>query len=305
MAEAPPSGGSAPLAHDPASRVGTIVGQRYRLLSLLGEGGIATVYLADDVTLGKRVALKLLKPEHANDPQVLARFDREARAMTALVHEHIVPALGFGRSPEGDMCLVMEFVQGETLRAALERIKPFPPHGVVEISNQIAAGLACAHGLGVVHRDFKPENVMVTWLPDNRPWIKILDFGMARLLVGATGTPLTRKGAVFGTPEYMPPEQAMGQPVDARADQYAFGVMVFEMLAGKRPFKAKSALEMVQMQIRTPPPSLCELVPGLLPTAAAVVGRMLAKRADERFPDVLAAAAALSQALLPTWGPRG
>jgi serine/threonine-protein kinase len=285
------------------ARIGTVIGQRYKLLSLLGEGGMAAVYLADDVTLGIRVALKLLKREHASDPQVLARFDREAKAMTVLVHDHIVPALGFGRSPEGDMCLVMELVEGETLRSALKRIRPFPPHGVVEIGNQIAAGLACAHGFGVVHRDFKPENVMIKWLPGNRPWIKILDFGMARILVGTTGTPLTRKGAVFGTPEYMPPEQAMGQPVDARADQYAFGVMLFEMLAGRRPFKAASPLEMVQMQIRMAPPSLTELVPGLPPAASAVVVRMMAKRPDDRFPDVLAAAAALTQALLPTWGP--
>ena len=304
MSEASFPPGSAPVP-EPAARIGTIIGQRYKLLSLLGEGGMAAVFLAEDVTMGQRVALKLLKPEHANDPQVLARFDREAKAMTVLVHEHLVQALGFGRSPEGDMCLVMELVQGETLRSVLKRIKPFPPHGVVEISNQIAKGLACAHGFGVVHRDFKPENVMIAWLPGNKPWVKILDFGMARILVGSTGTPLTRKGAVFGTPEYMPPEQAMGQPVDARADQYAFGVMVFEMLAGRRPFKANSPLEMVQMQIRQAPPSLTELVPNLPPTAAAVVVRMLAKRPDDRFPDVVAAAAALEQALLPAWGPRG
>ena len=303
MPEVPAPPPSMPAADELKARIGTVIGQRYKLLSLLGEGGMAAVYLADDVTLGIRVALKLLKREHATDPQVLARFDREARAMAALVHEHIVPALGFGRSPEGDMCLVMELVQGETLRSALKRIKPFPPHGVVEIANQIAAGLSCAHGFGVVHRDFKPENVMISWLPGNRPWIKILDFGMARILVGTTGTPLTRKGAVFGTPEYMPPEQAMGQPVDARADQYAFGVMIFEMLAGRRPFKATSALEMVQMQIRMAPPSLTDLVPSLPPAAAAVVVRMMAKRPDDRFPDVLSAATALTQALLPTWGP--
>jgi len=304
MSEAPRTPSSAPIESELAARVGTVIGQRYKLLSLLGEGGMAAVYLAHDVTLGQRVAIKLLKSEHANDPQVLARFDREAKAMTVLVHEHIVPALGFGRSPEGDMCLVMELVEGETLRATLKRIKPFPPHGVVEIANQIAAGLDCAHRFGVVHRDFKPENVMISWLPGNRPWIKILDFGMARILVGTTGTPLTKKGAIFGTPEYMPPEQAMGQPVDARADQYAFGVMVFEMLAGQRPFKAKNALEMVQMQIRLPPPSLTDLVPSVPPAAAAAVLRMLAKRPDDRFPDVPSAAAALTQALLPTWGPR-
>ena len=286
------------------ARIGTVVGQRYKLEALLGEGGIAAVYVAEDLTEKKRVALKVLKPEHAEDPQVLARFEREAKAMTVLVHEHLVAALGFGRAPEGEMCLVMELVEGETLRSLLRRIKPFPPHGVAAIAGQIAAGLAYAHGFGVVHRDFKPENVMISWLPGNQPWVKILDFGMARLLFGAPGTPLTRKGAVFGTPEYMPPEQAMGQPVDARADQYAFGVIVFEMLSGKRPFQAKSPLEMVQMQIRNAPPSLLDLVPGLPPAAAAAVVRMLAKKPDDRFPDVREAAAALALALQPSWGPR-
>ncbi len=303
-----------PPPADLHARIGAVIGQRYKLHALLGEGGIAAVYLAEDVTDGKRVALKLLKSEHATDPQVLARFEREAKAMTVLVHEHLVAALGFGLSPEGDMCLVMELVEGETLRALLRRIKPFPPHGVAEIARQIAAGLAYAHGFTVVHRDLKPENVMISWLtgppsssgalpPAPQPWVKILDFGMARILLDQ-GKTLTRKGAVFGTPEYMPPEQAMGQPVDARADQYALGVMVFEMIAGRRPFQAKTPLEMVTMQIRQAPPSLLDLVPALPPAAAAAVARMLAKRPDDRFPDVLQAAAALSQALVPAWGPR-
>lgn len=297
MAEA--SSPSTPRDAELTARIGTVIGGRYRLLSLLGEGGMAAVYRAEDLTDKKLVALKLLKGEYEEDHQVLARFDREAKAMTALTHPNIVPALGFGRAPEGDLCLVMELVEGETLRSALKRIKPFPPYGAAVMAHQIAAGLGYAHGMGVVHRDFKPENVMITWMPDNRPWIKILDFGMARILVGATGTPLTRKGAIFGTPEYMPPEQAMGQPVDARADQYAMGVMVFEMLAGHRPFKAKSALEMVQMQIRTQPPSLTDIVPGLPPLAAAAVARMMAKKADDRYPDVVSAAAALTSALYP------
>ena len=279
------------------ARVGSVVGWRYKLLSMLGEGGMGAVYLAEDLTLNLRVALKLLKSDVATDAEVLARFDREARAMTVLVHEHIVQALGFGRSPEGDMCLVMELVQGETLRALLKRTDRIPLHGVADICRQIGEALACAHGFGVVHRDLKPENVMVSWLPSGRPWIKILDFGMARLLVGTTGAPLTRKGAVFGTPEYMPPEQAMGQQVDPRGDQYALGVIAFEMLAGQRPFKAKSALEMVQMQIRTAPPSLLDLAPGLPPAAATVVQKMLAKRPDERFTDVTSAVLALGQAL--------
>jgi eukaryotic-like serine/threonine-protein kinase len=139
----------------------------------------------------------------------------------------------------------------------------------------------------------KPENIMVTWLDQTRTHIKMLDFGMARLLTGSGGVQLTRKGAIFGTPEYMPPEQAMGQPVDARADQYAFGVMIYEMIAGERPFRAKTALEMVQMQIRQAPPSLAEKVPTTPPAVAAVVAKMLAKKADDRFPDVQSAYAAL------------
>jgi serine/threonine-protein kinase len=292
---------------DIRARVGAVIGQRYKLHAVLGEGGMAAVYLAEDLTDKKRVALKLLKREHATDPLVLARFEREAKAMTVLVHENLVAALGFGLSPEGDMCLVMELVEGETLRTLLGRVKPLPLHGVAEIARQIAAGLAYAHGFGVVHRDLKPENVMISWIsrpapagaapPAPEPSVKILDFGMARILVDPTGTPLTRKGSVFGTPEYMPPEQGMGQPVDVRADQYAFGVMVFEMIAGRRPFQAKSPLEMVQMQIRHAPPSLVDLVPGLPPAAAAAVARMLAKSPGDRFPDVQQAAAALGQAL--------
>ena len=208
----------AQLPPDPAApvselqaRIGTVIGQRYKLHGLLGEGGMAAVYLAEDLTDHKRVALKLLKHEHSTDPQVLARFEREAKAMTVLVHEHLVAALGFGASPEGDMCLVMELVEGETLRSVLRRIKPFPAHGVVAIADQIAAGLHYVHGFGVVHRDFKPENVMVSWLPGNQPWIRFLDFGMARILFGG-GTPLTRLGPSSAPPSTCRPSRRWGSP---------------------------------------------------------------------------------------------
>lgn len=281
----------------PEARIGTVIGERFELISLLAEGGMGWVFLAEDLKLDRmRVALKVLKREVASDAEVLARFEREAKTMLALSHEHIVAPLGFGQSPEGEICLVMELVQGETLRTLLERTPRIPPWGVVEISRQLGEALTRAHDLGVVHRDLKPENVMISWLPDGKPWLKVLDFGMARILGDAAGTPLTRKGAIFGTPEYMSPEQSMGQPVDARSDQYAFGVMIFEMIAGERPFKAKSALAMVQAQIRQPPPPLAEVVPGLSAAVVAVVERMLAKRADDRYPDVQSAAAALAQA---------
>jgi len=280
------------------SRIGTKIADRYAILSLLGEGGIGAVFLADDTATGTKVAIKLLKADSVDDPIVIARFDREAKTMTELNHEHIVHALAFGRSPEGDLCLVLEYVPGETLRSLLKRAKPFPVFGTVEVSRQVASALTRAHGMGIVHRDLKPENIMVTWLDQTRPFIKMLDFGMARLLTGGS-VQLTRKGAIFGTPEYMPPEQAMGQPVDARADQYAFGVMIYEMIAGERPFKAKSALEMVQFQIRQTPPLLTDKVPGTPPAVAAVVAKMLAKKADDRFPDVQSAYQALYDAYYP------
>jgi serine/threonine-protein kinase len=242
------------------------------------------------------VALKLLKRDVANDELVLARFEREAVAMQALAHEHIVAALGYGKSPEGDMCLVMEHVDGETLRRMMKRVKEPPLWGVLEIARQIASALIRAHALGVVHRDLKPENVMVTWLGEGRPRIKVLDFGMARLLQAGPGQQLTRKGAVFGTPEYMPPEQAMGQPVDARADQYAFGVMLFEMIAGSRPFKGKSPLETLQKQIREVPPKLRDIAPAAPAALEAVVEKMMAKKPDARFPDIAAAAEAIAEA---------
>jgi serine/threonine-protein kinase len=289
----PPAAVPEPTA---AERVGTIVGQRYKLVSLLGEGGMSFVFLADDVKAGGRVALKMLKRDVANDAIVVARLEREAVAMQALAHEHIVGALGYGKSPEGDICLVMEHVEGETLRTMLKRVRQLPVPTVLEIARQLSLALVRAHGMGVVHRDLKPENVMLTTLAGGKPRLKVLDFGMARLLAGGPDTPLTRKGAIFGTPEYMPPEQAMGQPVDERADQYAFGVMLFEMLAGGRPFSAKSPLEMLQKHIREAPPKLRASAPAIPLAVEAAVERMMAKAPADRFPSVAAAAAALAAA---------
>ncbi|MEI8255710.1 MAG: serine/threonine-protein kinase [Deltaproteobacteria bacterium] len=283
---------SGPRKLDP--RIGTLVARRYRIQVALGEGGIGTVYRAEDERLRTRVAVKLLKDDLASDPTVLARFDREARAMMALAHENIVQALNFGPTPEG-VVLVMELVEGETLRSTLNRLKPFPVLGAVQIASQIGAALVRAHAMGVVHRDLKPENVMVSWAADGRPRVKVLDFGMAKILGGTFGSPeaLTKRGSVFGTPEYMPPEQAMGKPVDEHADQYAFGVMVFEMLAGKRPFSASSPLDMLQLQIHQAPPVLSDVMPSVPQEVSQIVLRMMAKKPTDRFPDVASAMGAL------------
>lgn len=298
-----------PKANELQARIGTVIANRYRLVKLLGEGGIGAVYLGESLVDRSKVAVKLLRSEHSMDSEVLARFDREARVMTALVHEHIVRAWEFGRLPNGDVAMVMEYVEGETLRAVYGRkntphpwiyghTKSLNPWVALEIARQLAGALAHAHAQGVVHRDLKPENIVVRPKVDGAPFIKVLDFGMARLLYGQ-GTPLTAKGAVFGTPEYMPPEQATGRPVNAQADQYAFGVIVFEMLSGKRPFAAKSPLEMLQMQIRQQPPSLVELDPTVPPAVAQAVLRMMAKRPEDRFEDIATAATTLLHAAWP------
>jgi serine/threonine-protein kinase len=286
------------MTEDVRSKIGMVIANRYRLVDLLGEGGIGAVYLGESLADRSRVAIKLLRSEYTADQEVLVRFDREARVMTALVHEHIVRAWEFGRLPSGDVALVMEYVPGETLRSVYGHTRPLPPLVAIEIARQLGGALSHAHAQGIVHRDLKPENIVVRRQPDGRPSIKVLDFGMARLLFGQ-GVPLTAKGAVFGTPEYMPPEQATGRPVDARADQYAFGVIVFEMLSGKRPFSAKSPLEMLQMQIRQQPPSLAELDPTVPAAVASAVLRMMAKRPEDRFDDIATATRAL---LDGAWG---
>lgn len=276
----------------PEPAPGLLLAKRYRVRSPLGVGGIGSVYRADDEVLRTSVAVKILKPDLSQDENILARFTREAKAMSELAHENIVQAHTYGRTPEGYIILVMELVEGETLRSTLNRLKPFALSLAVPIITQIGAALDRAHSLAVVHRDLKPENVMVSFVGDDAPpRVKVLDFGMAKILGGplGSGTVLTRKGAVFGTPHYMSPEQAMGREVDARTDQYAFGVMVYEMLAGRRPFSASTALDVLQMQIHQAPPVLHETQPSIPAAASRVVARMLAKNPDDRFPDVASA----------------
>lgn len=272
---------------------GCVLGDRYRLVAELGRGTAGVVWSAVHVVTSAEVALKIVVEP---DPSLRVRLLREARVCGGLRHKNVAEVYDLGETAAGQPFLVMQRLHGETLADLLARTPQLPGATAAAIGRDVARALAAAHALGVVHRDLKPENVMVTWFGEGRPWIKVLDFGMARLLQGGPGTPLTRKGAVFGTPEYMPPEQAMGQPVDARADQYAFGVMVFEMIAGTRPFKARSPLEMLQKQIREAPPKLRELAPGTPAGIEAAVERMMAKKPDDRFPDVATAAAALAEA---------
>lgn len=275
---------------------GRLVG-RYRLLQEIGGGGMGTVYEAEDAQLGRLVAVKLLPPEYSRDRRAKERFLREARAAAAVDHPNLCTVHDVGES-EGRLYIVLSFYEGETLRDRLRR-GPLPLAEAREVAIQVARGLARAHEAGIVHRDIKPANVM---LP-RRGGAKILDFGIARL--EGDGASLTRTGASWGTPAYMSPEQARGEPVDARTDVWSLGVMLYEMLAGRRPFGGES-LEAVVSSILTQKPEPLERIRPEVPSALArVVDRALAKDPAERYASAAEILADLESGGMPVPLPRG
>ncbi|HWO10422.1 MAG TPA: protein kinase [Polyangiaceae bacterium] len=242
--------------------IGQVLGGRYRVTSLLGEGGMGAVYRAEHTELKKPVALKVLNQEMASHREAAKRFEREAMVSAQIQHPNVVSATDSGRLPDGSLYLVLEYIAGHSLRQLLEREKQLPPTRALWIGAQIADALGAAHREGVVHRDLKPGNVML--LAEDQPeTVKVLDFGLARVNgeSPSEGEPLTRTGSVFGTPEYMSPEQARGEVVDHRADLYALGVILYELLSGKQPFVAPELVAILIKHIQEPPPPLPADVP--------------------------------------------
>jgi serine/threonine-protein kinase len=237
----------------PTGEQGRVLGQ-YRLLHVLGEGGMGTVYVAEHVKLGRRFALKLLKPEHAQNATSVRRFFDEARVVNQINHEHIVEVIDFVDGDE--KYIVMELLQGQTLREVMEQ-GTLPFARLLDVAEQVAQALAAVHAASVVHRDLKPDNIFLTERAGRRDFVKLLDFGVAKL-GGETNEAMavnrTAAGAILGTPEYMAPEQLAGKAVDARADIYAFGIILFEMVCGKKPFVAESFGEIVIKHLTIPPP---------------------------------------------------
>jgi len=248
---------------------------RYRLLREIGGGGMGTVYEAEDTQLGRRVAVKLLPPEYSRDRRAKERFLREARTAAAVDHPNLCTVHDAGES-EGRLYIVLAFYEGETLRDRIRR-GPLPLAEAREVAIQVARGLARAHETGIVHRDIKPANVM---LP-RRGEAKILDFGIARL--EGDEVSLTRTGASWGTPAYMSPEHARGEPVDGRTDVWSLGVMLYEMVAGRRPFGGETVEALVSSILTQKPEPLERLRPDVPPELARVVDKALAKDPAERY----------------------
>ena len=277
--------------HDPLS--GRVLGGRYRLTSRLGQGGMGTVYRGVHTLMDKPVAVKILRGELATDAEAVSRFHREARSASRLDHDHCIRVSDFGQSDDGLLYLAMELLEGRSLGQRL-REERIPFGEAASIAYDIALALEHAHEAGVIHRDLKPDNVFLARRSRGREIVKVLDFGLAKLASDSGKShSITRDGTVFGTPEYMAPEQAQGEPLDARTDLYALGVLLYRMTTGVLPFRGETFVQTLTKHIREVPRPPHELAPDIPPALEAIILRCLQKRARDRYDSAGAVAEAL------------
>jgi serine/threonine protein kinase len=288
--------------HDPL--LGSMIGGRYRVKDLLGEGGMGQVYLAIHEAIEKPVALKILRPEYSRKADIVTRFQQEAISASRIKHPNVLDVFDFGQTMGGCFFLAMEFLEGHDLSDELERRGRLESPRAISITLQIAKALAAAHGAGVVHRDLKPENVFLQKTADDEEVVKIVDFGIAQLRTNEEAAAasqkrqrrrLTRTGMIFGTPEYMAPEQAAGKHADLRVDVYALGVMMYEMFTGAVPFTGDTFMAVLSSHLHDPVPPLRQVCPELAISTEleALIGRALAKQPDHRFASMQELAGAL------------
>jgi len=272
---------------DEPSAAQSLVGREfgsYRLLQLLGEGGMGWIYLAHHLRIGRRVAIKMLRPELASDPVAVRRFFAEARAVNRINHENIVEIYDFVHNEHGFTYLVLELLVGRDLLTLIESERGVALVRAVDVMAQVARALAAAHDAGVVHRDLKPENIFLTEHADGDDFVKLLDFGIAKLLCAGSSPRLTRAGTAVGTPNYISPEQALGAEVDQRADIYSFGIILYELATGRRPFASADVVETVAKQVTEVPARPRDLDGSRdIPLALDdLIMQCIAKRAAER-----------------------
>ncbi len=261
--------------------LGRVIAGRYRLEARIGEGGMGVVYRARHVLIDRVVAVKLIRPDLRGETHLRAWMLREARAANRVDHAHIIDIHDIGETEEGELYLVMEYLVGTSLSSELARGSMALARGV-DILEQMCAALARAHDLGVVHRDLKSDNILLTTRGGRKDFVKILDFGLAHL---AMDPRLAPKGAVFGTPEYMAPEQARGEEATAQSDLYALGVLFFEMLTGQLPFRSDDRETLLEMQRTAVAPRPRSIKPDVLPAAETIVIKLLEKDRRKRFQD--------------------
>ena len=279
--------------------LGRVIDKRYVIESRLGAGGMGTVYVAQQVAVGRRVALKVLPAAIADDMGAVKRFMQEAKAASTLSHPNTITIHDFGQNEDGLLFLVMELVEGETLAQVMKTQRVLPAERAARFASQILSALEDAHARGIVHRDLKPDNVIISPRPGNPDFAKVLDFGLAKVADDGSNEGLTKTGQVFGTPAYMSPEQARGQRCDLRTDLYAVGVMLYEMLAGRRPFDGESPISILVKHINDAPPALTTPADGpAVPVALQeVVFRALAKDRSARYESAGAMREAIETAL--------
>ena len=287
---------------DPPLSTGTMVGERYRVQEVLGEGGMGRVYRAQHVFLGREVALKMLRRDQAADAETLARFEQEARAAGSIGHAAIVEIVDFARQADGTVFLAMELLRGRTLEDFMAEPGPLAP--ALTWMAEVARGLAAAHEAGVVHRDIKPGNIFLAEQPDGAVQPKILDFGIAKLLKAEAASVETEAGTVLGTPYYLAPERAMGHRLDPRADLYSFGVILYELLTGNVPFVDKSFMGILARHMHEQPLDPRQAAPdrGIPDGIARLTMELLRKDPAER-PASAAEVAARLERMLAEDGP--
>jgi tRNA A-37 threonylcarbamoyl transferase component Bud32 len=264
--------------------VGSVIDGRYRVETVLGEGGMGIVYRCSHTIIGKKLALKVLRADLARDGEVTERFLNEAKAASAIGNPHIIDISDFGQFPDGSTYFVMEYLTGRALNGIGADGQRMSMDRVLKIARQLGEGLAAAHASGIVHRDLKPDNIFLIQRGADKDFVKILDFGIAK--VSTSEGKLTRAGAVFGTPHYMSPEQAAGTSVDARGDVYSLGIILYELVSGKVPFDADNFMGVLTQHMYKPPTLLAEVTPNaelLPPGLEAIVMKCLAKRPEQRY----------------------
>ncbi|HVX41494.1 MAG TPA: serine/threonine-protein kinase [Gemmatimonadaceae bacterium] len=284
-----PNDGSAlrPRASDDPL-IGQVVADRYQILELLGEGGMGRVYLAEHVRMGRKSAVKVMSPNLALSADAVSRFNREAANASRINHPNVAQIYDFGETPDGVLYLAMEFVEGETLRAMIERDGPIPPPRAGALAQQIAGALAAAHHLGIVHRDLKPDNIMVGRHHDGSDWVKVVDFGIAKTVQGSGeggSQTVTTAGVSLGTPEYMSPEQLAGERLDNRTDLYSLGLVLFNMLTADLPYPRVTSKETLVRRLTSRPRTLADVAPDVdwPPELQAALDRALAPEPVERY----------------------